>query len=405
MPDTQRLTTPIAVAGCGPAGLIAALAFASRGFDVTALGPAPAGDDKRTTALMMPSIAYLETLGVWPEIEPRSAPLATMRIVDATRRLVRAPTVSFQAAEIGEQAFGYNVPNAALNAALVDAVRASPRIRWHESTVSAYRHGPSAIFADTRAGAEIEARLLVAADGRASPARESAGIRVRTWTYPQTAVVLNFAHALDHASMSTEFHTENGPVVQVPLPGRRSSLVWVTTPQEAAELMVLDEKALSLRVEQRIESILGSVDVEPGRQSWPLSALVPSAFARDRVALVGEAAHVFPPIGAQGLNLGIRDVEWLVAQATRHRDDPGAASVLTAYDLGRRPDVMMRTGAVDLLNRSLLSAFLPAQIARGAGLELLRRIPPLRGMMMREGMRPGSGWRSLASLGRRRAGG
>jgi len=401
MTETQRLTTPIAVAGCGPAGLIAALAFASRGFDVVALGPAPNGDDRRTTALMMPSITYLETLGLWEEIQPKAAALVTMRIVDATRRLVRAPTVSFQAAEIGEQAFGYNVPNAVLNAALAAAVRESSRIRWHESAVSGYRHAPASIFADTQAGGEIEARLLVAADGRASPARESAGIRVRTWTYPQTAVVVNFAHALEHANISTEFHTGNGPVVQVPLPGRRSSLVWVTTPQEAAELMALDDETLSRRVEQRIESILGSVNVEPGRQSWPLSALVPSAFARDRVALVGEAAHVFPPIGAQGLNLGIRDVEWLVAQAARHRDDPGAPSVLAAYDLGRRPDVMMRTGAVDLLNRSLLSAFLPAQIARGAGLELLRMVAPLRAVMMREGMRPGSGWRSLALLGRK----
>lgn len=399
MSDTRKVTCPVAVAGCGPTGLIAALGLASRGFDVCALGPLPAADDRRTTALMMPSIAYLETLGVWQEVEPEAAPLATMRILDATARLIRAPTVSFQAAEIGEQAFGYNVPNAVLNAALSEAVRQSPRITRLPAPVTAYRHGHDEVFIETDEGIEITAKLVVAADGRASPARDSAGIRVRSWAYPQTAVVLNFAHALDHANISTEFHTEGGPVVQVPLPGRRSSLVWVTSPREAGELMELDEEALGRRVEQRISSILGRVTVEPGRQAWPLSALVPTAFARDRVALVGEAAHVFPPVGAQGLNLGIRDVESLVSQACRQPEDPGAPSVLRAYDLGRRPDVLMRTGAVHVLNYSLLSAFLPAQLARTAGFELLRLLPPLRGVLMREGMRPGSGWRMLGSLG------
>jgi 2-octaprenyl-6-methoxyphenol hydroxylase len=398
---TDETRTKVAVAGSGPAGMIAALAFASHGFDVVALGPAPSGEDRRTTALMMPSISYLETLGVWADIEPQAAPLVTMRIVDATSRLIRASTVSFQAAEIDEQAFGYNIPNAVLNDVLVRAVSGSPHITRHEAAVTAYRHGRDEILIDTAEGAKFAAKLVVAADGRASRARDSAGISVRSWRYPQTAVVLNFEHALDHGNISTEFHTESGPVVQVPLPGRRSSLVWVTTPREADELMSLSDEELSLRVEERISSILGRVTVEAGRQAWPLSALVPAAFARDRIALVGEAAHVFPPIGAQGLNLGIRDAESLAAQAVMHPDDPGSASALRAYDMTRRPDVFLRTGAVDALNRSLLSAFLPAQLARSVGLEILRAVPPLRGLFMREGMRPGSGFRLPPSMGRK----
>lgn len=394
---SKKAEVQVVVAGCGPAGMIAALALAAHGFSVAALGPAPSSEDRRTTALMMPSIAFLETIGVWQEIEPQAAPLATMRIIDVTRRLVRAPTVAFQAAEIGEQAFGYNIPNAVLNEVLLRAVARSPRISRHEATVSGYRRARDAVFVETADGAIFSTRLVVAADGRSSPARESAGISVRTWRYPQTAFVLNFGHALDHADTSTEFHTEAGPVVQVPLPGRRSSLVWVTTPAQASELMALGDEELSLRVEERISSLLGRVRVEPGRQTWPLSALVPSAFARNRIALVGEAAHVFPPIGAQGLNLGIRDVETLVAKTARSPQDPGAEAVMRAYDRSRRPDVLLRTGAVDVFNRSLLSAFLPAQFARTAGLELLRVIPPLRSFFMREGMRPGSGFRHLPS--------
>ena len=398
---TDETRTKVAVAGSGPAGMIAALAFASHGFDVVALGPAPSAEDRRTTALMMPSIAYLETLGVWGEIEPQAAPLVTMRIIDATSRLIRAPTVSFQAAEVGDQAFGYNIPNAVLNDVLLRAVKASPHITRHEAAVKSYRHARDEVFIDTVDGKHFAAKLVVAADGRGSPARDSAGINVGSWRYPQTAVVLNFGHSLDHGNISTEFHTEDGPVVQVPLPGRRSSLVWVTNPRRAEELMSLSEEELSLRVEERIASILGRVTVEPGRQAWPLSALVPAAFARNRIALVGEAAHVFPPIGAQGLNLGVRDVESLMAQAVKHPDDPGCTAALRAYDLIRRPDVLMRTGAVDMLNRSLLSAFLPAQLVRSIGLEVLRTVPPLRGFFMREGMRPGSGFRLPPSMSRK----
>lgn len=398
---TDDTRTQVAVAGCGPAGTIAALAFASQGFDVVALGPAPSAQDRRTTALMMPSVAFLDALGVWSDIEPKAAPLVTMRIVDATSRLLRAPTVSFQAAEIGEQAFGYNIPNAVLNGALSAAIGQARGVRRHEAPVAGYRHVRDEVFIDTADGARFTTKLVIAADGRSSPARDSAGIRVHTWQYPQTAVVLNFCHALDHSGISTEFHTELGPVVQVPLPGKRSSLVWVTNPRRAAELIAMSDEELGQCVEERIASILGGVTLEPGRQAWPLSALVPVAFARNRVALIGEAAHVFPPIGAQGLNLGIRDVELLVKEAAKHPDDPGSDLVLRAYDLGRRPDVMLRTGAVDMLNRSLLSAFLPAQLARSAGLELLRAVPPLRGVFMREGMRPGSGFRALASMGRK----
>ena len=178
----------------------------------------------------------------------------------------------------------------------------------------------------------------------------------------------------------------------MPLPGNRSSLVWVVKPQTARELAALDDVSLSTRVEEQMQSMLGRVSVEPGRQIYPLGATLPARFAQNRVALVGEAAHVFPPIGAQGLNLGIRDVRDLVAIVSENRLDPGTERALSAYDRKRRPDVLARAGAVNLLNLSLLSDMLPAQLARSAGLGVVGGFAPLRALFMREGLQPGSGF-------------
>lgn len=392
----------ILVAGTGPAGMIAALGLASAGFSVKLAGPAPRRDDQRTTTLMRPALAYLDTLGLLEPITVGSAPLSVMRIVDATSRLIRSPAVTFRASEIGEDFFGLNMPNMVITEALEAAIAEWQAIDWRKSTVVAWAIGEGSAVATLEDGIRIEAPLAVAADGRDSMAREAAGIRTSSRSYPQSALVLNFAHTRDHGSTSTEFHTETGPFTQVPLPGRRSSLVWVVRPETAGELAVLDDASLSLRIEERMQSMLGRVMVEPGRQVYPLSSLLPVRFAEDRVALVGEAAHVFPPLGAQGLNLGIRDVEDIVRTAGENRDDPGSASALRTYDRRRRPDILARSTAVNMLNRSLLSDLLPAQLARGAGLGVLQALSPVRAFFMREGLQPGSGFARMVSSLRER---
>jgi 2-octaprenyl-6-methoxyphenol hydroxylase len=386
----------IIVAGAGPAGLVAALGFAHAGFDVTLVGPEPSDTDSRTTALMNPALTILDRLGVLAAFKAKAAPLKMMRIVDATQRLIRSPVVTFRASEIGEERFGLNVPNKAMIPALTRAVRARPEIDWRKTTVSAWTLGANQATATLADGATVSGSLAVAADGRLSPAREAAGISARLRPYPQSALVLNFAHRSDHAFTSTEFHTETGPFTQVPLPdGHRSSLVWVVKPETAEELVALDDAALSARVEEQMQSMLGRVMVEAGRQVYPLSAASSFHFAKNRVALVGEAAHVFPPIGAQGLNLGIRDIDDLIRIATENRVDPGSPKALAAYDFKRRPDILARSGAVNLLNMSLLSDMLPAQLARSAGLGVLGAFAPLRAFFMREGLRPGSGFGAL----------
>ncbi len=391
----QNENARILVAGSGPAGLIAALGFAEAGFAVTLVGPEAATGDGRTTALMNPALKVLDRLGVLADLRPQAAPLKVMRIVDATRRLIRSPTVTFRASEIGEEQFGLNLPNKMLIPVLAKAVAADPGIEWRKSTVETWRLDADHAHAALADGSAVSGSLVVAADGRMSPAREAAGIKASARSYPQSALVLNFGHRSEHGFVSTEFHTETGPFTQVPLPGKRSSLVWVVKPQTAQELAALDDATLSARVEEQMQSMLGRVSVEPGRQVYPLSAASPGRFAQNRVALVGEAAHVFPPIGAQGLNLGIRDIDDLIGIARENREDPGSRRSLAAYDTRRRPDIWARSGAVNLLNMSLLSDMLPAQLARSAGLNALGSFAPLRAFFMREGLRPGSGFRAL----------
>ena len=394
MPDNTA-KAPVLVAGTGPAGLVAALGFAHAGFPVTLAGPEANAADGRTTALMNPALKVLERLGVLEDLRAVAAPLKVMRIVDATRRLIRSPVVTFRASEIDEEQFGLNFPNTVLNPALAKAVAVHPGIEWRKSLVETWSLDADAATARLTDGTTASASLAVAADGRLSPAREASGIATSKRPYPQAALVLNFTHRTDHNFTSTEFHTETGPFTQVPLPGNRSSLVWVVEPETAKELAALDDASLSLRVEERMQSMLGRVTVEPGRQIYPLSAATPLRFAAKRIALVGEAAHVFPPIGAQGLNLGIRDVDDLIGVALKNSSDPGAARALAAYDFKRRPDILARSGAVNLLNMSLLSDMLPAQMARSAGLSLLGGFAPLRAFFMREGLRPGIGFAAI----------
>ena len=381
----------ITVVGGGLAGSVAALAAAAEGGTGAFVAPPPPRQDGRTTALLSQSIDLLSRLGIWNVVQPSSAPLRTMRILDGTTRLLRAPPVSFRSSEIGLEAFGYNIPNQPLFDALQATTTQSGLIERFESPLVSATQTDDTVELNLADGARITALASLAADGRGSKLREEVGIRVKTWSYPQSALVMNFSHSIPHADTSTEFHTEQGPFTQVPLPGNRSSLVWAVDPDQVDGILAMPRDKLNLEVETRMRSILGKIEIEGDLQSWPLSSLIAHGFGAGRTMLVGETGHAFPPIGAQGLNLGLRDI----TQAIRSLKDAGgpreAPQAVRAFDRQRRLDVGSRTAGVDLLNRALLSSFLPVQALRAGGLAALSAIPPLRVLAMREGMTPG--WR------------
>ena len=375
----------ILVVGAGPVGLAAAIFLDGLGYGVITVAPDRVASDERTSALLAGSIAFLERIGVWPRIVAAAAPMRSLRIVDATRRLIRAPEVLFHAAEIGLDAFGYNIPNSALVGAL-EAEFAARNLRRSSAAVERTRQDDGEVAAEISDGAEIGARLIVAADGRRSRIRDSVGIPVSEWRYDQAALVVNLRHARGHEDTSTEFHTETGPFTLVPLPGNRSSLVWVDRPAESRRRTTIDEAALAAEIEVRSASILGAITIDGPRQVFPLSGMNAARFAAGRAALVGEAAHLFPPIGAQGLNLGYRDVADLGRVLAPRVGAPGAPARRAADDRLRRSDVVTPTPAVAALNRTLLTGFLPVQGLRGLGLFLLDRVPALRRALMRQGV-------------------
>jgi 2-octaprenyl-6-methoxyphenol hydroxylase len=384
----------LAVIGGGPAGLATAIALAETGANIALIARRTPYPDNRTTALLGGSVDFLRQIEVWARCEDKAAALQTMRLVDDTGRLIRAPEVRFSCDEIGLDAFGYNIDNRSLMVALEDRAAEISNLTRFDDEADTISPEDADVAIRTHAGQSLSARLVVGADGRQSFCREAAGIAVRRRNLDQAALTFNISHSRPHRNVSTEFHTPYGPCVFVPLPGGRCSVVWVAAPKEAERLMALSDDQLSDAAEAQSHSILGRIRVEPGRHVFPLAIERPSQFAKNRIALIGEAAHVLPPIGAQGLNMGLRDaadIADIVRNAMVSGEDPGAPQVLNRYHSTRRADVASRTFAIDMANRSLLSDFLALQSLRAAGLHLIGSLGPLRRLAMREGLAPS--WR------------
>ena len=368
----------IAIVGAGAVGLAAGIGFARAGLRVAVIGTDGARRDGRTVALMETSLHVLDRIGLRRLVEENGAPLIHLRIIDDTGRLLRAPPVTFDSAEIGLSAFGMNVEAAALVdmiAAAADQTAGLTRIRENATAIESNR----IVLTNGRV---VEADLFVGADGRQSMVRKAAGIGTKEWTYDQTAVTAIFAHDRSHRDTSTEFHTAEGPFTLVPLPGKRSSLVWLCKPERAARLMALDDLEFARAVEDQAQSMLGAMRLDGPRGAVPMGGVSVHDVVAPGVALAGEAAHVFPPIGAQGLNLGLRDVADLLDEFSNGVSETGFAR----YRKGRLSDIAFRTNAVDALNRSLLAGFLPLDAARSMGLTLLGSIGPLRRFVMRQGL-------------------
>jgi len=355
MTDASPIYDTIVVGG-GPAGLTTAIALAETGAKTALLARRAPYADNRTTALLGASTDLLERLDVWRRCRDEAAALKTMRLVDDTGRLIRAPEVRFASEEIGLDQFGYNIDNRSLMAALEERAAELPGLTRFDDEAASVDPQDVTVAIHTRAGGSLSARLVIGADGRQSLSRDAAGIDVKRRDLNQSALTFNIAHSRPHKNISTEFHTPHGPCVFVPLPGNRCSVVWVSASREAQRLMALGDDELSEAAEKQSHSILGSVR-----------------------------------IGAQGLNMGLRDaadIADIVGQAMLSGEDPGAPQVLARYQSARRADVTSRMLAIDIANRSLLSDFVGVQSLRAAGLHLISAFGPLRRLAMREGLAP-----------------
>jgi 2-octaprenyl-6-methoxyphenol hydroxylase len=382
------INTKVVVVGAGPAGLAAAALLAHEGVACVLVGP-EAPEDPRTMALMSPSIRLLERIGVWSGVLSGScAPLRHLHIFDDTGNMIEAPELRFAASELGLEAFGYNVPLVQLVPALREVLAKGSAGRI-VAKVARVDISEASIALVTDAGQTITAQAAIAADGARSMLREAAGIAAHNWSFDQDAMVANFDHSGPHNDTSTEWHRQGGVFTTVPLPGKRSSLVWLDKPAEIARLMALPLADLAKEIQLAGHGALGLISNVTQPRSFPMRGVSAERYGARRVFLVGEAAHVFPPVGAQGLNMSLRDIGHAV-ELIRDSADPGSPEVLENYDKRRRPDIEPRQLAISAVNHTLLAESVAPHALRALGLRVMSLVPPLRDYVMHEGLSPQS---------------
>lgn len=405
----KRAETGILISGGGIAGLTAAAAFGTAGFEVICVDPAPppqseaAGDaDLRTTAFLQPSVSVLEEAGIWQRLAPHAAALQVMRIVDAGRANAgradmgaldaAAPTIrDFNASEISDQPFAWNLPNWLLRREIAARLAELPNVTFRPGigTKSLLTRDAEALVTLSD-GSQVAARLLIAADGRHSPMREALNIPVKTIRYGQKALVFSVTHDLPHDNISTEVHRSGGPFTMVPLPDRdgrhASSVVWMEHGPEAVRLAALPEPEFEAEMNARSCGILGGMQLATRRLVWPIISQIAAQLSGQRAVLMAEAAHVVPPIGAQGLNMSLKDLRVLLDLVRGSGGDPGHAALTAAYHRARHGDIALRVGGIDLLNRASMAGAPVLRALRGNALELLYALTPVRQGLMRAGL-------------------
>ena len=371
--------TDAIIVGGGLAGLAAAVAVAKAELETVHLVP-KGPPDRRTSALMLPSVEYLQSAGLVPDPSAFGHPLTQMRIIDATPRLIRAPETLFDSAEIGQAAFGWNFPNVKLAEAFEAARAALPNLSTIETTLDDIEIGADSSTLTLGNGETLQASLVVGADGKKSRVRESAGFRARENGFTQAALVCDLGLERPIGGASIEFHYENGPFTLVPAGGNRANLVWIDDRDTLKAAQEGGKEHLAALFREKSQHLFGAIELLTPAHMFLLSTLTVDIAGKDGIVLVGESAHAFPPIGAQGLNLGLRDVADLAASlAAVDLTKPGFARLVSDDYARRRAGDLARTGTmVDALFRSLLAEFLPTQAVRAGGLWALKLLPPLR---------------------------
>ena len=395
----MRQAVDVLIWGGGVAGLTAAAGFGALGLRVLCVDPAAPvteaaaeGADLRTTALLQPSARLLDRIGLWERLVPHATALQVMRIVEAGGAEPEARVAhDFDAADISDQPFGWNLPNWLLRREMLAHLATLPGVEFRPGVGSARLvTRESAAIVTLTDGSTVAARLLVAADGRNSPMRAALGIGVTTLRYGQKALAFAVTHPTPHGNVSTEIHRSGGPFTLVPLPdldGRPcSAVVWMERGPEAQRLAALPVPEFEAEMSARSAWLFGPLQLASRRTVWPIISQIADCFRGERSALMAEAAHVVPPIGAQGLNMSLADLAALLELAGEAPERLGTARMLERYHRRRYADVRMRVTGIDALNRASMAGSRPLRDLRAVGLNALYGVAPVRRGLMRLGM-------------------
>lgn len=392
----MEFDSDIFISGAGIAGMILAARLAEKGYSVIICDPATPpedaqseGSDLRSTAYLEPSRQVMEDAGLWRALAPHATPLNALKVIDTdgwppverTRR-------TFHPRDLELSSFGQNIPNWRAHRVLMAHLETHDRIDLRLGTGFV---GYLARDRDARVtlddGTKLRVKLVIGADGRDSAVRRAAGISTRTRRYGQSAFAFAITHNVPHHFVSTEIYNTGGAFTTVPLAdhdGRpASAIVWMNDGARARRIAAMDDGTFAETLHARSCGILGRMRPVTPVRSWPIITRTAGALTAKRCALVAEAAHVLPPIGAQGLNTSIADIAALTDVLG---DDPGAPGSLDRYARARSRDIRMRATAIDLFNRVCKSSAAPVQFGRRVGLVTAHDIAPVRIALMRAGM-------------------
>jgi 2-octaprenyl-6-methoxyphenol hydroxylase len=383
------------IGGAGFAGLALAIALRQAlsgqalgsSFSVTVADPAlaRAGADPRASAIVAAARRLFEAIAVWDQVEAQ--PILDMVVTDSRLTDAVRPTfLTFDGDVEAGEPFAHMVENGPLLDALTRKAE-QEGVTLRSTAVAGFESAGNRLSVQFAEGNALDARLLVAADGAHSLIRERAGIASHGWTYSQSAIVTTVAHERDHNGRAEEHFLPAGPFAILPLNGRRSSIVWTEEAREAKRIVALSDEGFHAELERRFGLHLGEIEVVGPRRVHPLGLSVARAFIAERIALVGDAAHVIHPIAGQGLNMGLKDVAALaevIVDAARLGLDPGSLAVLERYQRWRRFDTMAMGIATDGLNRLFSNHSAVLRLARDVGLGLVDRLPALKHFFIRE---------------------
>jgi 2-octaprenyl-6-methoxyphenol hydroxylase len=383
----------VVIGGAGFAGLAIAIALREalgEDFSVVVADPAlrhAKSKDPRATAIAAAARRLFEAIGVWQAVADRAQPMLDMLITDSKLDdAVRPGFLSFEGDVEPGEAFAHMIENRHLIDALVDKAKALG-IELRPTSVVSFEHRANEMEVVPAEGEPVSAKLLVGADGARSNIREHAGIATHGWDYGQSAIVTTVGHERPHNGRAEEHFLPAGPFAILPLTGNRASIVWTERTREAERIVALPDAEFHAELEKRFGLHLGEIEVIGPRRAFPLGLYTARAFIAERLALIGDAAHIIHPIAGQGLNMGLRDVAALaeaVADAARLGLDIGAPDVLERYQRWRRFDTAMMGVATDGLNRLFSNHSDALRLLRDIGLGLVDRMPPLKRMFIRE---------------------